>query len=296
MAIPMCALIRATLPLLLVSTYAAVVQQTRRGGLRYQRASGRQPDAAEQEALTREDIIQQDAPHRIAEVASMPPPAMAALPQQMQLSQQEQMLQMQQMQQMQQIGQQQQVGVPQMQAQQLLQAQAMQMQQMQQQLQQQHNELQRLQQQEKQHQQQAPQHPPNSQPRRQQKQEPKTIHAATPTPKKSLVSVNAQVMTKSELESGTAGIAKPKGWDQCLKFARFVKTQDVTGLELVRVWKSTCEPAVQSGRATERYKLMCNSLSGVVEPYAAQIDYDVEQLCDSVLAVFHDVTAVDARR
>merc|ERR1719261_930966 len=109
-------------------------------------------------------------------------------------------------------------------------------------------------------------------------------------------------MTKSDMElstgtgAGMSGIAKPKGWDQCLKFARYVKAQDVTGVELVRVWKSTCEPAVQSGRATERYKLMCNSLSGVIEPYAAQIDYDVEQLCDSVLAVFHDVTASDARR
>merc|ERR1719299_226972 len=91
------------------------------------------------------------------------------------------------------------------------------------------------------------------------------------------------------------GVTRPKGWDQCLKFARYIKSQDVTGVELVRVWKSTCEPAVQSGRATERYKLMCNSLSGVIEPYAAQIDYDVEQLCDSVLAVFHDVTAHDTK-
>merc|ERR1719502_1237070 len=115
------------------------------------------------------------------------------------------------------------------------------------------------------------------------------------TQKKSLVAAKTQVMTKTEMQSGHAGIAKPKGWDQCLKFARFVKAQDVTGVELVRVWKSTCEPAVQSGRATERYKLMCNSLSGVIEPYAAQLDYNVENLCDSVLAVFHDVTAVDSK-
>jgi len=175
-------------------------------------------------------------------------------------------------------------AVAQKQEQQLLQAQAAQMKQMQQQLLKQQQELQRLQQLE----QKRPAQP-----------------AARPTtkraraPKKALVGVKAKMMTKSELgsESGAAssGIAKPKGWDQCLKFARFVKTKDVTGVELVRTWKSTCEPAVQSGRATERYKLMCNSLSGVVEPYAAQIDYDVEQLCDSVLAVFHDVTAVDVK-
>lgn len=89
------------------------------------------------------------------------------------------------------------------------------------------------------------------------------------------------------------GVTRPKGWDQCLKFARYTKSQDITGTELVRVWKSTCEPAVQSGAATERYRLMCNSLSGAVEPYASQLNYNVEALCDSVLSVFHDVPAVE---
>merc|ERR1719198_260494 len=177
------------------------------------------------------------------------------------------------MQQMQQMGQ---PAVASMQAQQLLQAQALQMQQLQQQ-------------------QQAPKPQPPKPATAPSQRQPVKRQAATHAPKKSLVAAKTQVMTKAEMGSGHAGIAKPKGWDQCLKFARFVKAQDVTGVELVRVWKSTCEPAVQSGRATERYKLMCNSLSGVVEPYAAQIDYDAEQLCDAVLAVFHDVTAVDAK-
>jgi len=104
----------------------------------------------------------------------------------------------------------------------------------------------------------------------------------------------AMVQTKSASGQPT-GVTRPKGWDQCLKFARYIKAQDVTGVELVRVWKSTCEPAVQSGSATERYRLMCNSLGGAVGPFAAQLDYNVENLCDSVLAVFHDVTAVDAK-
>jgi hypothetical protein len=107
-------------------------------------------------------------------------------------------------------------------------------------------------------------------------------------------STAAMVQTKSSSGQPT-GVTRPKGWDQCLKFARYIKSQDVTGVELVRVWKSTCEPAVQSGSATERYRLMCNSLGGAVEPFAAQLDYNVENLCDSVLAVFHDVTAVDAK-
>merc|ERR1719213_977997 len=109
-------------------------------------------------------------------------------------------------------------------------------------------------------------------------------------PMGSLVATKSRVMARQP-----TGITRPKGWDQCLKFARMVKSQDVTGVEMVRVWKSTCEPAVQSGHATERYRLMCNSLGGAVQPYAAQLDYDVENLCDSVLAVFHDVTAVDSK-
>jgi hypothetical protein len=90
-----------------------------------------------------------------------------------------------------------------------------------------------------------------------------------------------------------AARAKPKGWDQCLQFARFVRTKGASGVELVRVWKSTCEPAVRSGRASERYRLMCNSLGGAVEPFSHQADYNVEELCDAVLSVFHDITAAD---
>ena len=89
------------------------------------------------------------------------------------------------------------------------------------------------------------------------------------------------------------GVARPKGWDQCINFARLVKAKQVTGVELVKVWKSTCEPAVRSGRATDRYRVMCNSLSGAVEPFASQVDYNVDQLCDTVLTVFHDMTAAD---
>lgn len=309
MAISMSTFLGVSLSLLLVLANAGSVgQQTRQSNLRQR--GGRQPDGAEQEVLTREDIIQQNTPA----VEVVPPASQPALyvPPQMQLSQMQQMQQLQQLQQLQQMQQMSQQPQQSMQAQQLLQAQAMQMQQMQQQLLQQQQELKHFEQLEKQRegtQQKVQQAKPKLQHKRQSKPRPArkvVAHRARPQ-RKALVGVkaqvgNAQAMTsqdkaKSELgsASGSAGVARPKGWDQCLKFARFVKGQDVTGVELVRVWKSTCEPAVQSGRATERYKLMCNSLSGVVEPYSSQLDYDVEQLCDSVLAVFHDVTAVDAK-
>jgi len=96
--------------------------------------------------------------------------------------------------------------------------------------------------------------------------------------------------------AAVVSVPRPKGWDQCLNFARFVRSKQVTGIELVRTWKSSCEPAVRSGRATERYRLMCNSLGGAVEPFSQQVDYNVEQLCDAVLAVFHDLTAADTVR
>lgn len=97
----------------------------------------------------------------------------------------------------------------------------------------------------------------------------------------------------SVVAAAPAARAKPKGWDQCLQFARFVRSKSASGVELVRVWKSTCEPAVRSGRASERYRLMCNSLGGAVEPFSHQADYSVEELCDAVLSVFHDITAAD---
>merc|ERR1719463_709125 len=99
------------------------------------------------------------------------------------------------------------------------------------------------------------------------------------------------VAASASASARVEALVRPKGWDQCVNFARYVKENQVTGIELVRVWKGTCEPAVHSGRASDRYRLMCDSLGGAVEPYAARVDYDVQQLCDSVLAVFHDVTA-----
>merc|ERR1719298_321738 len=86
--------------------------------------------------------------------------------------------------------------------------------------------------------------------------------------------------------AAVVSVPRPKGWDQCLNFARYVRSKQVAGIELVRVWKSSCEPAVRSGRATERYRLMCNSLGGAVEPFSHQADYNVEELCDAVLSVF----------
>lgn len=89
------------------------------------------------------------------------------------------------------------------------------------------------------------------------------------------------------------GILRPKGWENCLKFAKYTKEEGYKGVALVRVWKSTCEPGMLAGSATERYRLMCVSLGKAVEKFAVKPDWGLEEMCDSVLATFHDITAVD---
>lgn len=89
------------------------------------------------------------------------------------------------------------------------------------------------------------------------------------------------------------GILRPKGWEMCLKFAKYAMDEGYKGVALVRVWKSTCEPSMLAGSATERYRMMCISLGRAVEKYAVMPTYRVEDICDSVLATFHDISAVD---
>merc|ERR1719245_2930175 len=101
-----------------------------------------------------------------------------------------------------------------------------------------------------------------------------------------------RVSADSRLVEGD--LARPKGWDQCMHFARQMKQKEVAGREMIQTWEATCLPAVRSGRASDSFRLMCNSLTGAVEPFASQSDYNIEELCDSVLAVFHDLTSRDA--
>lgn len=86
---------------------------------------------------------------------------------------------------------------------------------------------------------------------------------------------------------GTApGAGKMKS--QCMSYASFLKTQDIQGIELVRVWKGTCDPIVSSGEASPAYQLMCSSLGGAVEEFANQPGWDPGAVCDAVLRVFKE--------
>lgn len=93
------------------------------------------------------------------------------------------------------------------------------------------------------------------------------------------------------MEAEDVNVTRPHGWDQCLHFAEQLKAKEVSGTEMVRVWKNTCQPAVLSGVASQRYKLMCDSLEGTVKPFSVGLDYDSERLCEAVLTVFHALAA-----
>lgn len=75
---------------------------------------------------------------------------------------------------------------------------------------------------------------------------------------------------------------------QCLEFADWVRKQDVQGADFVRLWTSTCTPAVNEGSATPRYVEMCSSLGGAVAPFANGADWKAEDVCKAVLSSFAD--------
>ena len=74
-----------------------------------------------------------------------------------------------------------------------------------------------------------------------------------------------------------------------MNYARKMKAKMITGQEMIRAWAITCDPVLHVGAGSERYKIMCNSLKGAVEPFSKQTDFNVFELCNHVLTIFHDV-------
>mmetsp|Transcript_20968 Transcript_20968/g.60559 ORF Transcript_20968/g.60559 Transcript_20968/m.60559 type:complete len:297 (+) Transcript_20968:43-933(+) len=112
------------------------------------------------------------------------------------------------------------------------------------------------------------------------------VTAAPRHPQESLVAANvaASEGTGSEgLQALTRTMMR-----QCMKFALWAKAQDLQGPELVRVWKSTCEPAVMAGAATERYKIMCEALGGAVAEFGKSKDWVPQVACMEVIQVFKE--------
>jgi len=75
---------------------------------------------------------------------------------------------------------------------------------------------------------------------------------------------------------------------QCLAFANHMKTQGIKGVELVRVWKGTCDPGVMAGIGGPQYSTMCSALGGAVGQFANLANWDPNQVCMAVLQVFQE--------
>lgn len=73
---------------------------------------------------------------------------------------------------------------------------------------------------------------------------------------------------------------------QCMTFATWVKGQDMRGKPFVHMWKTTCQPSVNSGKASAKFSAMCSALGSTVEPFAYK-DWNPTEVCAAVINMFH---------
>jgi len=113
-----------------------------------------------------------------------------------------------------------------------------------------------------------------------------------PTPRHVLIAQHTarhDALSAADLE---AGRGLPPGPDkmtvQCLAFATWVKGQGAKGVDLVRMWKGTCSPAVAAGAATPQYATMCNALGGAVEQFAVNDAWTPAAACEAVVRTFRE--------
>eukprot|EP00928_Gymnodinium_smaydae_P092911 TRINITY_DN7689_c0_g1_i1.p1 TRINITY_DN7689_c0_g1~~TRINITY_DN7689_c0_g1_i1.p1 ORF type:complete len:326 (-),score=40.73 TRINITY_DN7689_c0_g1_i1:70-1047(-) len=86
---------------------------------------------------------------------------------------------------------------------------------------------------------------------------------------------------------------------QCMKFASLLKTHNVRGAELARLWRGTCSPTTtfpspvsNVGVGSAQYARLCNAISAAVAPFvgstAAPLDWNPTDVCAAVLRSFKD--------
>lgn len=98
----------------------------------------------------------------------------------------------------------------------------------------------------------------------------------------------------STLDDMAPGAAKMK--TQCMSFGSFLAGQDIQGTELLRVVKSTCQPAVMDGSATPAYSTMCSALGGAVEKFVVSPTWSPDELCEAMIKVFNEAKIGDIAR
>lgn len=99
------------------------------------------------------------------------------------------------------------------------------------------------------------------------------------------------VSTQGFVSEGSAVKQKPgpeKMKAQCMSFANYLKAQDVSGPELIRMWKGSCDPIVAAGKGGGGFSLMCEALGGALEPFVMKQNWPADKTCDAVLKVFNE--------
>lgn len=100
------------------------------------------------------------------------------------------------------------------------------------------------------------------------------------------------VSTQDSKSAGSVMKDKPgpkKMMAQCMAFANYLKTQDVAGPELIRMWKGSCDPIVASGDGDASFTTMCDAMGGALEPYVMKgAGWPPDKVCKDVLKVFNE--------
>lgn len=115
--------------------------------------------------------------------------------------------------------------------------------------------------------------------------------ADVPHRTQALAATQSTVRTKAmaeEAEENMKRTPQEKQMAQCIKFAKWAKSNHLEGTQLIIAWKSTCTPAVQAGITDSRYAVMCEALGGAIEEFADQPTWSPELACTKVVRVFRE--------
>lgn len=112
--------------------------------------------------------------------------------------------------------------------------------------------------------------------------------AAKPAAAPHLLAAAQQKAVTVETEEAVMQPGMAKMQKQCAAFTSWMKAQDVSGSEIVRLWLGTCQPAMNKGKGGPAYKTMCNSMSEAISPYVGQPNFDATKMCNDVLKVFSE--------
>mmetsp|Transcript_52026 Transcript_52026/g.96335 ORF Transcript_52026/g.96335 Transcript_52026/m.96335 type:complete len:247 (+) Transcript_52026:47-787(+) len=95
--------------------------------------------------------------------------------------------------------------------------------------------------------------------------------------------------TQQKAVSSTEVRGHPRMKAECEEFATWMKDSGIKGAHRVSMWKATCGQLVASGGASDKYKLMCDTLGEAVAGLEGQAYEDNPiETCKVVLRIFHD--------